>query len=56
MDRRKFTVAAIAALAGLVATPAWAKLYFNPDTNKWEEREVSSGGRSGKVIPKEIVP
>ena len=56
MDRRKFTVAAIAALAGLVATPAWAKLYFNPDTNKWEEREVSSGGRRGKVIPKEIVP
>lgn len=55
MDRRKFTMAAIAALAGMAATPAWAKLFYNPDTNRWEEREVSSGGRRGKTIPKEIV-
>ena len=56
MDRRRFTVAALAALAGVVATPAFAKLYYNPDTNTWEEREISSGGRRGKAIPKEIVP
>ncbi|RYE11492.1 MAG: L,D-transpeptidase [Hyphomicrobiales bacterium] len=48
-------MAAIAALAGMAATPAWAKLFYNPDTNRWEEREVSSGGRRGKTIPKEIV-
>jgi lipoprotein-anchoring transpeptidase ErfK/SrfK len=56
MDRRRFTVAAIAALAGAVATPAFAKLYYNTDTNQWEEREYSSNGRRGKAIPKEIVP
>jgi lipoprotein-anchoring transpeptidase ErfK/SrfK len=33
-----------------------AKLYYNPDTNKWEEREASAGGRSFKRIDKEIVP
>jgi lipoprotein-anchoring transpeptidase ErfK/SrfK len=56
MDRRRFTVAALAALAGAVATPAFAKLYYNTDTNQWEEREYSSNGRRGKAIPKEIVP
>ncbi|WP_291388336.1 L,D-transpeptidase [Devosia sp.] len=56
MDRRKFTVAALAALVGVAATPAMAKLYYNPDTNKWEEREASAGGRSFKRIDKEIVP
>lgn len=55
MDRRKFTVAALAALVGVAATPAMAKLFYNPDTNKWEEREVSSGGRSFKKIDKEVV-
>jgi lipoprotein-anchoring transpeptidase ErfK/SrfK len=55
MDRRKFTIAALAALAGAAVTPAFAKRYYNPDTNRWEEREVSSGGRRGKAIPKEIV-
>ncbi len=55
MDRRKFTVAALAALASVAATPAMAKLYYNPDTNRWEEREVSSGGRRSRAIPKEIV-
>ncbi len=56
MDRRKFTVTALAALAGMAATPAMAKLYYNPDTNMWEERQASSGGRRGKAIAKEIVP
>ncbi len=56
MDRRKFTVAALAALVGAAATPAMAKLYYNPDTNKWEEREASAGGRSFKRIEKQIVP
>lgn len=56
MDRRKFTIAALAALAGVAATPAMAKLYYNPDTNMWEEREVSSGGRRFKKIEKEVVP
>lgn len=56
MDRRKFTVAALAALTGLVASPAMAKLYYNAETNMWEEREASSGGRRFKKIEKEIVP
>ena len=56
MDRRKFTVAALAALAGVAATPAMAKLYYNPDTNRWEEREVTSRGRNIKKIEKTIVP
>ena len=56
MDRRKFTVAALAALVGVAATPAMAKLYYNPDTNKWEEREASAGGRSFKRIEKTVVP
>ena len=56
MDRRNFTVAALAALAGLAATPAMAKLYYNADTNRWEEREASSGGRHFKKIEREIVP
>jgi lipoprotein-anchoring transpeptidase ErfK/SrfK len=55
MDRRKFTVAALAALAAVAATPASAALRYNPDTNLWEEKEVSSGGRRGKKIEKEIV-
>jgi lipoprotein-anchoring transpeptidase ErfK/SrfK len=33
-----------------------AKLYYNADTNKWEEREASAGGRSYKKIEKSIVP
>ena len=57
MDRRKFTLAAIAALAGAAAaTPSMAALQYNPDTNLWEEPKVSSGGRRGKAIPREIVP
>ena len=34
-----------------------AKLYFNPDTNMWEERTVNSHGHgSYKPIPRETVP
>ncbi len=56
MDRRKFTLAAIAALAGAATTPAMAKLFYNPETNSWEEREASAGGRSFKKIEREVVP
>jgi lipoprotein-anchoring transpeptidase ErfK/SrfK len=56
MDRRTFTIAALAALAGAAATPAMAKLYYNPDTNMWEEREASSGGgKKYKKIERETV-
>jgi lipoprotein-anchoring transpeptidase ErfK/SrfK len=44
MDRRQFTIAALAALVAAAATPAMAKLYYNPDTNRWEERTVSAHG------------
>lgn len=56
MDRRKFTLAAVAALVGVAAAPASARQYYNADTNTWEERDVSSGGRSFKKIEKTIVP
>ena len=56
MDRRKFTVAAIAALAGLAATPAMAALRYNASTNRWEEWEPVAGGRRYRKIEKEIVP
>ena len=56
MDRRKFTVADLAALVGVAASPAMAKLYYNADTNKWEEREASAGGRRYKKIERTIVP
>jgi lipoprotein-anchoring transpeptidase ErfK/SrfK len=59
MDRRKFTVAALAALAGVATTPAYAKLYYNSDTGAWEEwdeRKASSGsGRRYKKIEREVV-
>ena len=45
MDRRHFITAALGAAVAAAATPAWAKLYFNPDTNRWEERTVTSNGR-----------
>ncbi len=49
-------LAAIVTLAGIV--PAWATLYYNPDTNRWEERTVIQNGGHGKYtpIPREIVP
>lgn len=56
MDRRKFTLAALAALAGAATTPAMAQLYYNSETLMWEEREASQGGRRYKKIEKEIVP
>jgi lipoprotein-anchoring transpeptidase ErfK/SrfK len=45
MDRRHFITAALGAAVAAAATPAWAKLYYNPDTNRWEERVVTSNGR-----------
>src|SRR5258708_5630247 len=60
MDRRKFVIAALAAVAAAAAatTPAMAKLFYNPDTNRWEEREVNApGGRNHyKPIPRAQVP
>jgi lipoprotein-anchoring transpeptidase ErfK/SrfK len=32
-----------------------AAVRYNPDTNRWEEVQASTGGRRGKGIPKEIV-
>jgi lipoprotein-anchoring transpeptidase ErfK/SrfK len=58
MDRRKFTMTALAAVVAAAATPAWAKLYFNPDTNRWEERTVNNNGPRGHYTPivREVVP
>jgi lipoprotein-anchoring transpeptidase ErfK/SrfK len=57
MDRRKFTVAAIAALVSGATAPAMAEAYYNPVTESWEERAGrSSGPRGAKKIPREIVP
>lgn len=58
MDRRKFTIAAFAALVGVAAaTPASAKLRYNADTNLWEDVPETTGGgrRRGKKIEKEVV-
>jgi lipoprotein-anchoring transpeptidase ErfK/SrfK len=61
MNRRRLLFSALGAVALSVsgAAPAMAKLYYNPDTNQWEERDVqtSRGGRSGKYspIPRETV-
>jgi len=59
MDRRKLLLSALGAAALTVtgAAPAWAKLYYNPDTNMWEERTPGTGGH-GKysAIPRETVP
>jgi lipoprotein-anchoring transpeptidase ErfK/SrfK len=54
MDRRKFTLAAFAALAAAAATtPAWATLYYNPDTNQWEQRNqnTTNNGPHGHYTP-----
>jgi lipoprotein-anchoring transpeptidase ErfK/SrfK len=55
MDRRKFTIGAFAAVAAAVAatTPAMAKLFYNPDTNRWEERDINAP--SGRNHYKPIV-
>lgn len=55
MDRRKFTVAALAALVGVAVTPASARVFYNEETHQWEERAASSGGRRFKKIEREIV-
>jgi lipoprotein-anchoring transpeptidase ErfK/SrfK len=57
MDRRQFTIAALAAAVAAAATPAMAKLYYNPDTNRWEERTVNTHGHgSYSAIPRTTVP
>ncbi len=56
MDRRKFSLAALAALAGMVASPALAAVRYNPSTGKWEEKKVAApGGRRSSPIAREIV-
>ena len=56
MDRRHFTIAALAAVVAAAATPAMAKLYYNTDTNRWEERTVSTHGHgSYSAIPRTTV-
>ena len=56
MDRRQFTIAALAAVVAAAATPAMAKLYYNPDTNQWEERTVNAHGHgSYSAIPRSTV-
>src|SRR5690242_2067185 len=57
MDRRQFTIAALAAAVAAAATPASAKLFYNPDTNRWEERTVTSNGHGHYTpIPRTQVP
>jgi lipoprotein-anchoring transpeptidase ErfK/SrfK len=38
-----------------MAAPAAARLYYNADTNTWEEREVTQHGRHYKPIEREVV-
>ena len=60
MNRLKLTITALfaAILSVSAVAPAMAKLYYNPDTNQWEEREVRAPGSHGKYssIPRETVP
>ena len=58
MDRRHFTLAALAAAAAALATPAMAKLTYNTDTNTWEEAPAYTARGHGKYspIPRETVP
>jgi len=58
MNRRHLLLTALGAAAFSVsgAAPAMAKLYYNPDTNRWEERTVTSNGRGRYTpIPRETV-
>ena len=57
MDRRHFTLAALAAAVAAVATPAFAKLTYNTDTGLWEEAPAYTPGGHGKYspIPRETV-
>ena len=47
MNRLKLTITALfaAILSVSAVAPAMAKLYYNPDTNQWEEREVRASLR-----------
>lgn len=60
MNRRNLLMTALGAAALTVAgvAPAWAKLFYNPDTNSWVDRTTGpSTGRPGhySAIPRETV-
>jgi Uncharacterized protein conserved in bacteria len=42
-------------LAACLAAPANAALWYNPDTNQFEERNATAGSRGGSPIRKQIV-
>ena len=42
-------------LAASVVAPASAALWYNPDTNQFEERSASATNRGGSPIKKQIV-
>ena len=59
MNRLKIVLAAL--LAALIsvsaATPTMANLFYNPDTNQWEERVISPHGHGHYTpIPRSTVP
>jgi lipoprotein-anchoring transpeptidase ErfK/SrfK len=58
MNRLTLVIAAaIAAVVSLAAVaPAGANQYYNPDTNRWEERTVVQGHGRYSPIVREIVP
>ncbi len=60
MNRRNLLLSALGAAALTVAgvAPAWAKLFYDPDTNSWVDRTTGpSNGRPGHYtpIPRETV-
>jgi lipoprotein-anchoring transpeptidase ErfK/SrfK len=53
---RLILTAVLAVLLTLsMAAPATARIYYNADTNTWEEREVTKRGRKYTPIEREIV-
>ena len=59
MNRRHFTIAALAAAVAAAATPAWAHLTYDADTNKWVDvpDTVTAPNRMHYTpIPRTVVP
>src|SRR5665213_1706615 len=58
MVRLKLILAAMfAVIISLAATaPAWAALYYDPDTNTWVERTILQGHGKGSSIVRTTVP
>ena len=59
MNRRHFTIAALAAAVAAAATPAWARLTYDPDTNRWVDVPdvVRAPNRMHYTpIPRTVVP